>query len=348
MPDFDKKKMKAAVLYGPADLHIEEVDVPEIKPDEVLIKVRAIGICPSDVRSYLGIYKRQMYPWGKESYGLSGHEWCGDIVKVGEAVKDFSVGDRVVPEIIVPCGSCKYCGMGLTHLCKNKGNITRGYAEYAKSPAKALFRLPDDVSFVEAAFAEPIAVCLHANDIISAKPGQTVLIIGGGPMGLIHVQVTKLSGAQVIVSEVVENRLKMAKDFGADITVNPAKEDMPKIVKDQTGGYGVDAVIVATGSKAAIESAFKAVRSAGTIVLFGGTYPPANIEVDPNIIHYGEINVTGSYDHVPHHIERGLKLLEMRKLNVEKLVSNTFPLEQLKEGFELVKSGYALKVQVKP
>lgn len=339
--------MKAALLYGPRDLRIEEVEIPKIKDDEVLIKVKNIGICPSDVRSYLGIYKRQIIPYGKESYGLTGHEWAGEIVEVGSAVKEFSVGDRVVPEIIVPCGVCKLCRKGMSNLCQNKQNIVRGYAEYAKAPAKALFKVPENVSLKEAAFSEPIAVCLHANEIISPKPGDTILVVGAGPMGLLHLQISKLSGAKVIVSEVVESRLEMAKEYGADEVVNPIQDDMPKRVKELTDGYGADAVIVATGSKSAIESAFKAVSVAGTIVLFGGTYPPVNIEVDPNLIHYGELKVTGSYDHLPTHVERGLKLLHEKKIEVEKLVSHTLPLEQLKEGFELVKSGTALKVQIK-
>jgi len=347
MMSLKENKMRAAVLYGPEDLRIEEVEIPQIGDNEVLVKIKNIGVCPSDVRNYLGIYKRNI-PYGKESYGLSGHEWSGEIVKVGENVKGFSVGDRVVPEIIVPCGSCKFCMKGMTNLCKNKTGIIRGYAEYAKAPAKALFKIPENVSFSEAAFSEPIAVCLHANDIISPKPGETILIIGGGPMGLIHLQISKLSGANVILSEIVESRLKAAKDFGADVVVNPLNEDLSKVVKGLTQGYGADAVIVATGSKTAIESAFKAVSAAGTIVLFGGTYPPTNIEVDPNLIHYGELKVTGSYDHLPTHVERGLKLLSQKKINVKKLISHTFPLDSLKEAFELVRKATALKVQVVP
>jgi L-iditol 2-dehydrogenase len=348
MSNFNRKKMKAALLYSPMDIHIEDIDVPIPSKDEVLVRVQRIGICPSDVRSYQGVYKRQMFPYGKESYGLSGHEWCGDIVEVGSSVKDFFIGDRVVPEIIIPCGICKYCGKGLTNLCKNKSNISRGFAEYAKAPAKSLFRIPESVSFIEAAFTEPIAVCLHANDIISPRPGETVLIIGGGPMGLLHLQIAKLSGASVILSEVIESRLKMATELGVDAIVNPLREDMSKAVKDFTGGYGADSVIVATGNRTAIESAFKAVASSATIVFFGGTYPQTNIELDPNAIHYGELKVTGSYDHVPAHVERALKVLSKKQINVKKLVSNTLPLDRLKEGFEMVNSAKALKIQVEP
>jgi len=348
MAETSKSKMNAAVLYGPKDLRIEEVDIPPLNDDEALIKVRVIGICPSDVKIYEGVYKRQFFQYGKESYGLSGHEWCGEVVAIGKSVKDFYLGDRVVPEIITPCGVCKFCRKGLTNLCANKKNIIRGYAEYAKAPARSLFRIPSNVSFEAAAFAEPIAVCLHANELISPRPSDTILIIGGGPIGLIHVQVSKLSGATVIVSEIAEKRLKMAKELGADTVFNPAKEDLTTQVRSLAGGYGADAVIVATGSKTAIESSFKTVSVAGTVILFGGTYPPVNVEIDPNIIHYGEVTVTGSYDHTPAQVERALRLLAKGAIRVEKLISDTFRLAQLKEGFELVESGDALKVNVKP
>jgi L-iditol 2-dehydrogenase len=348
MSNITKSKMKAALLYGPRDLRVEEVDRPVPHEDEILARVKAIGICPSDVRSYEGTYKRQMFPAGKESYGLSGHEWSGEIVEVGSAVKDFVPGDRVVPEIIVPCGICRFCREGVTNLCASKKNIVRGYAEYAIVPSRMLYRVPANVSFEAAAFCEPIAVCIHANEIISPEPGDFVLIVGGGPMGLLHTQISKLSGATVMLSEVIESRLTMAKDFQADAVINPTKEDLAKKVKELTGGYGADAVIVAAGSKGAIESAFKAVAPTGTIVLFGGSYPPVTVEFDPNIIHYGEIKVTGSYDHIPAHMERALKLLSQDAINVEKLISNTFELSSLKEAFELVKTANALKVNVIP
>ncbi|MEM2123525.1 MAG: alcohol dehydrogenase catalytic domain-containing protein [Candidatus Bathyarchaeia archaeon] len=348
MTGLKEGKMRAAVAYGPRNIKIEQVDIPAISDNEVLIRVKVVGICPSDVRSYEGIYKREMYSYGLESYGLSGHEWCGEVVEVGEAVKQFSIGDRVVPEIIIPCGTCKFCRKGMSNICANKRNITRGYAEYAKAPAEFLFKIPSNVSFEVAAFTEPIAVCLHTNEMISPKPGDSILIIGGGPMGLIHTQISKISGASVIVSEVVEERLRVAKKFGADFVINPMKENLSGKVRDLTDGYGADAVIVATGNKNAIESAVKTVSNAGTVILFGGSYPPINIEIDPNIIHYGEMKIMGSYDHTPTHFERALRILSRKLINVEDLVSKTFSLDELAKGFETVKKGEALKVNIKP
>jgi len=348
MTEVVKGKMKAALLYRPMELKIEYVDPPKVGDDEVLVRVKNVGICPSDVRSYEGVYKRQMFPFGRESYGLSGHEWCGEIVMLGKNVRGFSIGDRVVPEIILPCGRCRLCLGGKTNLCRNKRNIERGFAEYAKAPYDYLFKVPEGVSYAEAAFTEPIAVCLHANDIISPKPGETVLVIGGGPMGLINMQISRLSGAHVIVSEVVESRLAKAKELGADYIINSTTVDLAKTVKDLTDGYGADAIIVATGNKTAIEAAFKAVSPAGKIVFFGGTYPPAFVEIDPNLVHYEEVLITGSYDHTPNHVERALKILSKKAVDVDRLISHVFPLDKLREAFEMVKSASALKVQVTP
>lgn len=340
--------MRAATLYGPKDLRIEEVDTPAPNECEVLVRVRCVGICPSDVRVYEGVYKHKVSLYGKDSFGLFGHEWSGEVVKVGGSVRGFSVGDRVVPEIIIPCGTCRPCRKGFTNLCVNKRNVIRGYAEYVKAPSENLLKIPDSLSYEEAAFSEPIAVCLHANEIASVKPGDTVLVIGSGPMGLINMQISKLSGASVIVSEVVEERLEMARKIGADMVVNPARENLHNKVKEVSGGYGADAVIVATGNKAAIETAFESIGPAGTVVLFGGTYPPTKVELDPNLIHYNEIRVVGSYDHLPIHMEKALLLLSKKSLDVKSLISHTFELDNLREGFELVKTGKALKVMVRP
>jgi len=343
-----ERTMKAAMLYGPKDVRVEEVDIPKLDNSEALVKIDSVGVCQSDIRAYLGIYKRQLFPPGRESYGLSGHEWSGQVVEVGELVKGLSVGDRVVPEIILSCGTCKFCSKGATNLCRNKTFINRGYAEYAKAPARLLLNIPEGVGYEEAAFAEPIAVCLHTNDIVSPRPGDNVLIVGAGPMGLIHTQIAKLSGANVIVSEVLQSRLDAAERLGADATINPSNQDLALKVREMTEGYGADAVICATGSRKALEDAVAAVGSTGKVVLFGGTYPPEKIQIDPNIIHYGEICVTGSYDHLPVHMHRALQLLKSRKLQVTNLISDRLGLEQLKEAFDIAMTSKALKIFVKP
>jgi len=340
-------KMKAAIQYGPKQVGIEMVDVPQIKDDEVLIRVKNIGICPSDVRSYVAADKRQWYPYGTEGYGLSGHEWSGEVVKIGKDVNGIKLYDKVVPEIIIPCGTCKYCRQGYTNLCIHKSYISRGYAEYAVAPSKYLYKLPPNVSFSEAAFTEPLAVVLHTNDVVAPRPGETVLIVGAGPMGLLHLMISKLSGASIIMSEINESRLKIAKELGADILVNPASEDLSKVVKENTED-GVDAAIVTVGNKAAIESVFPVVSRRARIVIFAGTYPQSKIEIDPNLIHYGELKLTGSYDHMPENMTRALQLMDKKMVNLEKIITHKLPLERLNEGFELVLNAKSLKVQITP
>ncbi len=343
-----KGKMKAAIAYGPSDIKIEYVDTPSLNDDDALIKVKAIGVCPSDVRVYKGIYKKKYYEYGPDSYGLSGHEWSGEVAQVGNSVKQFAVGDRVAPEILVPCHTCWACRRGAVNLCPNKKVLNRGYAEYVKVPSKFLFPLPSKVSYEAAAFVEPIATVLRANEKISPRPGDTVLVIGAGPMGLLHLQVSKLSGATVVVSEVVAGRLKVAEKLGANAVINPAKEDLQNRIKELTDGHGADHIIVSTGNTEAIKSAFTAVSSTGTILLFGGTYPPSTVPVDPNLIHYNEIRVIGSFAHRTVNVEKALKILSDNAIRAEELISNTFRLDQLKEAFELVDSGRSLKVNVKP
>ncbi len=344
----EKGKMKAALLYGPQNLRVDEVDIPPLSDSEALVRVRSIGVCQSDIRSYLGIYRRQLFPWGEESYGLSGHEWSGEVAEVGESARGISPGDRVVPEIILSCGVCRPCARGMTNLCRNKKFINRGYAQYAKAPTQQLIKIPPSVSYEQAAFAEPIAVCLHTNDLVTPKPGEIVLIVGAGPMGLIHAQVTKLSGATVVVSEILEERLNMAKKLGADYTFNPSSENLRLRLNELTENNGADAVICATGAPGAIEDGVTAVGSGGKLVLFGGTYPPEKVLIDPNTIHYGEICIIGSYDHLPIHMHRAINLLNSRKIDVDSLISHMLDLDRIEEAFQLAMNSASLKVLVRP
>ncbi len=341
------KTMKAAILYGPQDLRIEDVPVPNIGAEEVLIKVEVIGICPSDIKNYLRTDGKTWFPYGLQSYGLSGHEFVGKVIALGENVKNFSVGDIVVPEIIIPCGRCRFCKRGLTNLCSNKKYISHGYAEYAKVNANYLYKVPEGVSMEMAAFAEPLSVVLHTNSILGLRPDDTVLITGAGPMGLLHTMVTKLSGARVIISEVNEKRLKLAEKFGADVLLNPKEVDAPGKIKEITEG-GADAAIVTIGNKDAIESAINSIRSSGTVVIFASAYPDITININPNIVHWGEFKITGSYEHMPIDMDRALDLMKYHKINVLDLVTATFRLDDLKKAFEYARSGEGLKVQIRP
>lgn len=338
--------MKAAFLYGVKDLRIEETTIPSFRDDEVLVRVRSCGICPSDLRYYLGY--RKSIPYGAKSRGLSGHEWAGDVVEVGSEVEGISEGERVVPGPIVSCGNCKFCVRGESNLCVNKTGILGGFAGYAKALAKNIYKVPENLSYKEACMTEPVACCLNANILSKIQKGDDVVIVGDGPMGLIHLQLAKASAARVTVSGHHRERLEVAEKLGADKIVNSREEDVPQIVKDLTDGYGADAVIVSVGNKRAIEEAMQMVGVSGVVNLFAGTYPPAKVALDPNLIHYGQIVLTGSSDSTPYLWETALKLISLGVVKTKPLISHTFPLSQLKEGFEALQKRKGLKVMITP
>lgn len=340
--------MKAALLYAPGDVRIGDVDVPSISDDQVLIRIRAVGICQSDIRVIKGLSRKKYFSYGYDSYGLTGHEWSGEIVELGKKVHGFDVGDRVVPEIIISCGKCKMCIEGRTNLCLNKQYVIRGYAEYAVAPYTNLYRVPQSVSFEDAALAEPIAVALHANRIAKPRPGSLILIIGSGPMGLLNLMISKLSGANVVMSDVIDERLQMAKSLGADGVVNPAKEDIITRINELNDGYGADVVIVSASSIKAVEDGLKAVRPGGKLVIFAGSIAPEELKLDPNYVHYNEVTITGSYDHLTKDLVDALKLLSLRRIDVNSIISHSVSLLDLYKGVEIAESHMGLKVIVKP
>jgi L-iditol 2-dehydrogenase len=337
--------MKAAFLYGVKDVRVEETPTPTIMDDEVLINVKACAICPSDLRYYLGY---RTYPRGEAGRGMSGHEWSGEVVEVGGSVKDISKGDKVVPDIYLTCGKCKFCIRGERNLCINKAYIRGGFAEYAVAPAKNLLKIPEGLTYEEACMAEPVACCLNAIIRSRIKKGDDVVIIGDGPNGLILLQLAKISGAKVIVCGHHTERLELARKLGADFTINTIEEEAVEIVKNLTDGIGADVVITATGTGRAVQEAMQMIGPGGVINLFAGIYPPTKLEIDPGDVHYRQLMLTGSYQATRYHYEVALKLIAMGMVKVRPLISEIIPLSRLKEGFEAVLQRKGLKIVVKP
>lgn len=340
--------MKAAFIYEPPSIVIKEVDIPKLKKNEVLVRVRSIGVCPTDVRYYTGEGLHKEVPYGENSYGLIGHEWSGEVVEVGEDVTDIKKGDIVVADPIVPCHKCRYCRFGLTNLCIEKKLYLRGYAEYAVCYGPNTYKLPKYIRFEEACFAEPVSTVINAHKNADIKPADVVLVIGAGPMGLLHIQLAKLAGAVVLVVDTINDRVKKAKEIGADEVINPLEQDLFPIVKEYTDGYGVDKLMVTIGNPAAIEQNLKFLRKKGTAVLFGGFIPPTNICIDPNQIHYNEITITGSADHNGEDFRKAVQLIVRRVFDFDKMISHKFKLDDLKEAFEIVRERKGLKVIVQP
>jgi len=338
-------KMQAALLYGVRDLRGAETDRPAIAAaDEVLIGIHACGICPSDLRAYTGVRKPQRdFPY------TPGHEWAGRVVGLGDAVKGLAVGDRVVPSWRVVCGKCHYCIRGLPNFCENlqSGRVRGGFAEYGVAPAESLLKIPATVSFQEACFCEPLACCINGSQYSNIGLGADVVIVGAGPIGLLHLQLAKRAGARVIVSDLLRERLQKAEELGADALVSAAQGDPVRRVNELTAGRGADVVIVAVGAPRALQQALEMAGLCATVNFFAGTYPPATLALDPNLIHYKQIRLTGSHDYSPLDFQNALRLIELGLVKVAPLLSHELSLARVKEGFDIVARQEGLKVCIR-
>ncbi len=341
--------MKAAVYYAPDDIRYEELARPRIGPGEISVRVRSCGLCGTDIGKIVG---RTVIP-----PIVLGHEVAGEVAEVGEGIKHFHPGDRVFVAHHVPCFTCHYCRHGNHSLCQQfrSTNIDPGgFAEYIRVPApnveKTTFLLPENLSFEEASLIEPTACCLRVIKRCPTQPGDTVVVIGVGPMGLLHLQLALLLGAgQVIALDLIEQRLETAKKLGAKYSLNPEKENPLEVVKQLTEGRGADAAIVAVGNVSAIAQAINLVRGGGTVILFAECPPRSSLSLDPNIIYHSEVNLSGSYSSTPDEQRTALELIKTGKLKVKELITHRFPLEMLGEAVTLARNPReSLKIIITP
>jgi 2-desacetyl-2-hydroxyethyl bacteriochlorophyllide A dehydrogenase len=338
--------MKAAVLYGPFDLKIEEVDKPEPGIGEVLLKVKASGIRGTDVSIYAGKQKMN-YP------RIIGHEFAGEIEKVGKKVTKVKVGDRVVSDAVYSCGKCYLCYMGRRNLCINGGLYGRekdgSYAEYIIVPESACFKIPDNISFENATIIEMLATIYRGQKRVRINPGESVLILGQGAVGLLQTQLAKVAGATpVIVSDIFQWKLDLAKKFGADYLIDAKKEDVLEKTMEITDGHGVDVVIEAAGSPHTVKLCLDAVRPGGRILLFGITTKPIeNFNIAP--FYFKEVEVVGSRALIGDEFEPLIKLVSKGAINLDPLIMDTYTIDQLKEALDLhYKNPTSFKVLVFP
>ena len=340
--------MKAAVLHDIRDIRVEEVKKPEIAEDEVLIEVKTAGICGTDLHFYKGEWKVDMPI-------IPGHEFSGVIAEVGENVDGFKIGEHVVAEPNITCGSCYFCLMSERNFfCENLeavGVTANGaFAEYLKIKGRNLYRIPENLSFEEAALIEPLACCIRGLDNVGIKAGESVLIVGAGPIGLLLMQLVRNCGASMIIQTDLEDyRLEKALELGADHVINVRKEDPIKVIKELTGGYGVDVAIEAVGSPKAITQAVEAVRKGGRVNIFGVSPQDAVWQVKPFDLYSKELTITTSY-RSPYTFQRAVKMASSGRLKLKPLISHIFPLEKIAEAFEILdkKLDNVMKVILKP
>ncbi|MEM3095744.1 MAG: zinc-binding dehydrogenase [Nitrososphaerota archaeon] len=339
--------MRAAVMYGVNDVRVEDVAVPEISEDQILVRVRACGICPVDIRVFTGENIWVTLP----AVGVSGHEIAGVVERVGEKVFHLGPGDKVAGVINRSCGVCKFCISGHDNLCSNIQRYRPkyfGFGEYVAAYSERMMKFSGDISFEEAAFTEPLAACVNGLRKCGIRPGDLVGVVGVGQIGLMHVQLAKLRGARIVAFDLLDERLAMAERLGADHVVNVAEVDAAKCVEELSGGDGLDQVITAIGGGQAIEMGLKLLGKTGTLNVFASTHPKTEIHIDPNIIHYRELHITGSFSSTKQDLRTAIRLIENRQVDVKSLITHRLPLEKIVEGFNIHAGRRGLKVMITP
>ncbi|MBP1154134.1 MULTISPECIES: zinc-dependent dehydrogenase [unclassified Paenibacillus] len=340
--------MKAAVFHGPGHMQLEEIEKPQITAADVLVKINVSAVCGTDVRIFDGKKTK-----GVRLPSVIGHEMVGTIEQVGEAVSGFAVGDRVGVIPVIPCGKCLYCLSNRENACANRTAIgyefDGGFAEYVRIPGTALAagnltKIPDHVTFEQAVIAEPLSCCINGNRKSNIQLNDTVVVVGAGPIGLMHVQLAKLSGAsKIIVSELIEHRLDKALEAGATTVVNTSKESLYDVVMRETDGLGADAVIMAIGVSQIVNDCLKLVRKGGSVNLFAGFNHGAMSDMDPNLIHYNEITVVGTTASTRADYHKALSLISAGLINTDVIITEGYTLETIEQAILDVKTGKGMK-----
>ncbi|MEN3187720.1 MAG: alcohol dehydrogenase catalytic domain-containing protein [Atribacterota bacterium] len=340
--------MKAAVVEKPGVIQIQEVPVPRISPSEVLIKVKACGICGTDYSIYIGKYSQDCLPL------IPGHEFSGEVVAVGRDVSTVQVGDRVTADINLSCGVCFYCSRGQKLTCpdfRQLGiHIDGAFAEYVKAPAQQVHKLPDNVSYEVGAFVEPISCAIHAAKAMNIRLGSSVAVLGDGTLGILHTQVAKLQGAApVILVGKHKGRMEAARKMGVDYVVDINSESPVARVKDLTGGRGADFVIESVGTSVTYEMALAMTRPGGRLAAFGITNEEDIMRLRPFDFVLGERSMVGSCAGVGNDWPDAITLLQFGRINPTPLFSLKVPLEDLKKALlEGKENRELLKIFISP
>jgi L-iditol 2-dehydrogenase len=327
-------------LVEPGKFEQRAIPRPAAGPDEVVVQIAYVGVCPWDVRVYAG---KKSVPLPR----VMGHEAAGRIVEVGSEVKHLKPGQRVAADFIVKCGVCDPCRTGRSNRCQHPRFPNGAYEEYAVLPQRNIMPLREDQTrYRAAAFMEPLACVVRGQKMLNLTPGQTELVIGAGPIGVMHMQVARRYGARVIVADLIDERLELARSLGADFIVDSSKVNLREAVMAATGGAGADAAVVAVGASPLVVDAAECLAAGGRLNIFAGIYPVAPLNIDPNLIHYKELVLTGSADSTPEDMHEALRYIESGEVLVEPLISHVLPLHCLDDGFQLVLNRTGMKVMV--
>lgn len=341
--------MKAVVVRAPMEFAVEEVPVPEVPDGGFVLDVKACGLCGSDLRTLRSGHRKVTFPW------IIGHEICGVVGEVSPSYDGpWQPGELVSMGPVVYCGRCDYCLDGQFELCENYREIAQawpgGMAEYMGVPPEAVARgvierVPAGVDPDNAAIAEPISSCLNAQERGKVGLGDTVLIIGSGPIGCIHTSLAKIHGAdKVFIADISADRLEFAEAFEPDALINVGEVDLVGEVRRLTGGKGVDVIVTANPAPVSIVQAVEVARKGGRILVFGGlpkdnSTPP----VDMNLVHYNALYLIGTTTFAPRHYRQAVQLVSSNRIPVDKLITHRMPLDDFVQGANMALAGKVLK-----
>ncbi len=339
--------MRVAKYYKNDDVRVEEIDRPSIGPEELLVKVIASGICGSDVLEWYRV---------KTAPRVLGHEITGDVVEVGQNVKKYKVGDRVFVSHHVPCNTCHYCLKGHHTACHTLHTTNfdpGGFSEFLRVPEinvdRGVFVLPENVSYDEGSFIEPLGCVIRGQRLMGIKKGDSVLVIGSGISGLIHIQLAKANGAgKVIATDINDYRLKAAKKFGADAAFH-GTEDIPAKVLEANDGRKVDHVILCAAALPAISQALQSVDRGGVVLFFAAPEPGIDVPLPINEFWRNSITLMPSYGAAPNDLEEAIEIISQKRVNLMEMVTHRVGLADAAKGFQLVaKAEDSIKVIIEP
>jgi L-iditol 2-dehydrogenase len=338
--------MKAALFYGKEDIRVEDIEDPHPGPNEIVLKIITCGVCGSDVRMFLhGPSPRYKLP------GILGHELCGEIVEVGAHISDYNIGSRVTVAPIIPCMRCTACSRGYDNICEKGDGIGNsqdgGMVEYMKIPeqmvmAGGVVEVPEEISSEAAALSELVGCCLNGINQMGILPGDNILIIGDGPIGLTFLQLLRTFGVHyVATSGRRKPRQELSSELGSDNAFNATETDVKTVLKNS-----MNHVIVAAPTVEGAEDAFEIVKPGGSILLFSGYLPGSKLSFDINFLHYRQIHIHGSIDCTIKEFRHAVRLQPL--LNMNRLVSSRFSIDKTKEAFYASKEADAIKVMIEP
>ena len=339
--------MRVAVYYNNKDIRIEERPIPGIGPQELLVRVVASGICGSDVMEWYRVKKAPL---------VLGHEIVGKVEKIGAEVQGFSIGDRVFVSHHVPCNTCRYCRAGQHTVCETLHSTNfdpGGFAEFLRVPPinveRGTFILPDNVTYDEGTFVEPLACVLRGQRIAGVKPEKTVAVLGSGISGILHIALARAMGVhRIIATDVNDYRLEKAEVFGATAVFH-ANDDIPERIRQANDGRAADVVIVCAGTLEAIEQALSCVDRGGTVLFFAAPRPGEEMKVPVNEFWRNGITLVPTYAGAPADCAESLELLAKKAVPVTDMITHHLPLDEITEGFRLVLRGWeSLKVIIQP